>query len=105
MSDAQHEAAPAAAADPTEQEPTAPAADGSERPADPGGAADNADGATGATGADSADDVKRKFREALARKKGARPGAGASGTGPDPSKIHGSHGRAGGPREFRRKSG
>ena len=51
------------------------------------------------------DDVKRKFREALARKHGARQGGGAGGSGPDPSKIHGTHGRAGGAREFRRKSG
>jgi Family of unknown function (DUF5302) len=51
------------------------------------------------------DDVKRKFREALARKQGARHGSGAGGTGPDQSKIHGTHGRAGGSREFRRKSG
>lgn len=51
------------------------------------------------------DDVKRKFREALARKQGAQHGSGAGGAGPDQSKIHGAHGRAGGPREFRRKSG
>ncbi|MEW2523023.1 DUF5302 domain-containing protein [Actinacidiphila alni] len=49
------------------------------------------------------DEVKRKFREALARKQGARKGAGAGGTGQ--SKIHGAHGKAGGQREFRRKSG
>jgi hypothetical protein len=51
------------------------------------------------------DEVKRKFREALERKQGARHEAGAAGTGPDQSKVHGAHGRAGGPREFRRKSG
>lgn len=51
------------------------------------------------------DEVKRKFREALERKRGSRHGAGAAGNGPDQSKIHGAHGRAGGPREFRRKSG
>lgn len=51
------------------------------------------------------DEVKRKFREALERKQGGRRGGGAGGTGPDPSKIHGAHGRVGGPREFRRKSG
>ncbi|WUH89900.1 DUF5302 domain-containing protein [Streptomyces sp. NBC_00433] len=51
------------------------------------------------------DEVKRKFREALERKQGARRGAGGTGTGPDQSKIHGAHGRAGGAREFRRKSG
>jgi recombinational DNA repair ATPase RecF len=51
------------------------------------------------------DDVKRKFREALERKRGANRSAGSSGSGPDQSKIHGAHGRAGGTREFRRKSG
>ncbi|HEY5836618.1 DUF5302 domain-containing protein [Streptomyces sp.] len=51
------------------------------------------------------DEVKRKFREALARKQGARGGSRNGGGGPDQSKIHGAHGRAGGPREFRRKSG
>lgn len=91
MNDAQQEAAPAAAADPTDHEPAAPAADETDPAAD--------------AAASDEDEVKRKFREALARKKGANRGAGASGTGPDPSKIHGSHGRAGGPREFRRKSG
>lgn len=49
------------------------------------------------------DEVKRKFREALERKQSARKGAGTGGTGQ--SKIHGAHGRAGGQREFRRKSG
>jgi hypothetical protein len=85
MTDAQQEAA--TAADATEQDPTADAGTASAAP-EPG-----------------EDDVKRKFREALARKQGARHGAGAGGTGPDQSKIHGAHGRAGGPREFRRKSG
>jgi hypothetical protein len=51
------------------------------------------------------DEVKRKFREALTRKQGTHRGTAAGGTGPDQSKIHGAHGRAGGPREFRRKSG
>ncbi|WNI18693.1 DUF5302 domain-containing protein [Actinacidiphila sp. ITFR-21] len=54
--------------------------------------------------AEDEDDVKRKFREALLRKQGARQG-GTAGAGPDQSKVHGAHGRAGGPREFRRKSG
>lgn len=53
----------------------------------------------------AADDVKSKFREALARKQSGRGGGGTAGTGPDQSKIHGAHGRAGGAREFRRKSG
>jgi hypothetical protein len=51
------------------------------------------------------EDVKRKFREALERKRGLKAGAAGGGTGPDRTKIHGAHGRAGGAREFRRKSG
>jgi hypothetical protein len=51
------------------------------------------------------DDVKRKFREALARKRGAQAGTGAGGKGGDPSKIHGAHGPAASQRSFRRKSG
>ncbi|MBD0734388.1 DUF5302 domain-containing protein [Streptomyces sp. CBMA29] len=49
------------------------------------------------------DEVKRKFREALERKQGARKGAASGGN--NQSKIHGAHGKAGGQREFRRKSG
>lgn len=49
------------------------------------------------------DEVKRKFREALERKQGARPSSAPTGTGQ--SKIHGASGKAGGQREFRRKSG
>ncbi|MBY8881120.1 DUF5302 domain-containing protein [Streptomyces sp. PLK6-54] len=67
--------------------------------------ADGSDTAAPQGEAAGEDDVKRKFREALARKQGSRKGGGAGGSGPDPSKIHGTHGRAGGGREFRRKSG
>ena len=48
------------------------------------------------------DEMKRKFREALARKRGTQARAeGADHTG----KVHGSHGPASGRRSFRRKSG
>ena len=50
------------------------------------------------------DDMKRKFREALERKRGAQTTANAEdahGTG----KVHGSHGPASVRRSFRRKSG
>ena len=48
------------------------------------------------------DEMKRKFREALARKRGTHARAeGADHTG----KVHGSHGPASGRRSFRRKSG
>jgi hypothetical protein len=50
------------------------------------------------------DEVKRKFREALDRKREGHAEAGAAG-GRDPSKIHDAHGPARNRRDFRRKSG
>jgi hypothetical protein len=50
------------------------------------------------------DDVKRKFREALDRKRGAHASANADGA-QDTGKVHGSHGPAANRRSFRRKSG
>ncbi len=48
------------------------------------------------------DETKRKFREALERKRGSHASAeGADHTG----KVHGSHGPATSRRSFRRKSG
>ncbi|MFD2349394.1 DUF5302 domain-containing protein [Nonomuraea ferruginea] len=38
--------------------------------------------------------MKRKFREALERKRGQQAGSGGSGRGADHSKIHGAHGPA-----------
>lgn len=53
---------------------------------------------------DSGNDVKAKFREALERKRGQQAdGVGAGG--PNSSKIHDVHSRAGAKRQFRRKSG
>ncbi|MER6947277.1 DUF5302 domain-containing protein [Nonomuraea sp. NPDC000554] len=51
------------------------------------------------------DELKRKFREALERKRSQQAGSGAGGRGADPSKIHGAHGPASSKRSFRRKSG
>ena len=50
------------------------------------------------------DEVKRKFREALDRKKQAHADGQGDG-GHDPGKIHGAHGPAASRRNFRRKSG
>lgn len=55
----------------------------------------------------ASDEAKAKFREALERKNAqnaAKNGAPGSG-GPHAGAIHGTHGAAGGKREFRRKSG
>jgi hypothetical protein len=51
------------------------------------------------------DELKRKFREALERKRLTQAETNATGRGKDASKIHGAHGPAGGKRSFRRKSG
>jgi len=50
------------------------------------------------------DDMKRKFREALERKRGAQTAANADGAH-DTGKVHGAHGPASTRRSFRRKSG
>jgi hypothetical protein len=50
------------------------------------------------------DDVKDKYREALARKRGHQAER-AESEHREKSKIHGAHGPVGGRREFRRKSG
>jgi hypothetical protein len=50
------------------------------------------------------DETKRKFREALDRKRGAHATGNAEGT-QDTGKVHGSHGPAASRRSFRRKSG
>jgi hypothetical protein len=56
------------------------------------------------TGPDE-DDAKRKFREALERKRGQQAAKKAGGQGKDPSRMHGAHGPAKSQRQFRRKSG
>ncbi|HTU07150.1 MAG TPA: DUF5302 domain-containing protein [Trebonia sp.] len=50
------------------------------------------------------DEVKRKFREALDKKRQVHA-EGQDQGGRDPSKIHGAHGPAASRRNFRRKSG
>jgi hypothetical protein len=55
-------------------------------------------------GKEDLDDVKRKFREALDRKR-AGHGGDTAGTGKSQDKVHGAHGPASSRRSFRRKSG
>ncbi|MFH8798652.1 DUF5302 domain-containing protein [Streptomyces sp. NPDC017936] len=50
-------------------------------------------------------DLKRKFREALARKRGAQADAADVAASPDASKVRAAHGPAASQRSFRRKSG
>jgi hypothetical protein len=92
-----------------------PAAASSQPDAAPSGAAAQPDPAAAAQpdpaaaaqqdGAQSdLDEVKRKFREALDRKRSAHASANAEGAH-DTGKVHGSHGPAASRRSFRRKSG
>jgi hypothetical protein len=70
-------------------------------PAPPADAAGQADDVPPSAESDF-DDLKRKFREALDRKRATHASAeGAQDTG----KVHGSHGPAVSRRSFRRKSG
>ncbi|MCW5253603.1 MULTISPECIES: DUF5302 domain-containing protein [unclassified Streptomyces] len=50
-------------------------------------------------------DLKAKFREALARKRGAQAEAADVSANPDASKVRAAHGPAASQRSFRRKSG
>jgi Family of unknown function (DUF5302) len=60
--------------------------------------------ADAATAAPELDDVKRKFREALDRKKDRHATANADGAQAT-GKVHDAHGPASSRRSFRRKSG
>jgi len=51
------------------------------------------------------DEVKRRFKEALDRKRGVQAEGTGAGAGNDRSKVHGVHGKVGGQKSFRRKSG
>jgi hypothetical protein len=55
--------------------------------------------------ADTEDEVKRRFREALERKRAASQGKGSGAGGRSGSKVKGTHDRADHQRQFRRKSG
>jgi hypothetical protein len=59
---------------------------------------------TRAGGSPEVDDMKAKFREALARKRGEHAASNAEGA-QDTGKVHGAHGPAASRRSFRRKSG
>jgi hypothetical protein len=55
--------------------------------------------------AQNEDDVKRKFREALERKRNPYGDAHGGGAGKNSSKVRGVHGPASNQKSFRRKSG
>jgi hypothetical protein len=53
----------------------------------------------------SEDEIKRKFREALERKRAKQANANAARGGENAGKVHGAHGPAGNRRSFRRRTG
>jgi hypothetical protein len=57
------------------------------------------------SGEDSEEEMKRRFREALERKRAEQADANAARGGKDTGKVHGVHGPAGNRRSFRRKTG
>jgi Family of unknown function (DUF5302) len=79
----------------------------SAKPDDAGTAvpADTADDAGTDDGTAGTDDVKRRFREALERKRDKQGDGASAGDGGDHTKVHGAHGPAHMQRQFRRKSG
>jgi Family of unknown function (DUF5302) len=55
--------------------------------------------------AEEEEEMKRRFREALERKRAEQAEANAVRGGKDAGKVQGAHGPAGSRRSFRRKSG
>ena len=75
-------------------------------PSHEGSEPDNAEIAASAPDEDGQIDVKAKFREALARKRGVQADAAAAlAANPDAAKVRGTQGPAARQRSFRRKSG
>ncbi|MEU9098352.1 DUF5302 domain-containing protein [Streptomyces sp. NPDC048361] len=82
--------------EPTEPEGTAP---------EPEATASAPEGTALAPDANGQYDLKRQFREALARKRGTQADAGAHAGDSAASKVRGAHGPASSQKSFRRKSG
>ncbi len=76
-------------------------ADTASEPDDPEAETNSRDGA----GLKGEDEARRKFREALERKRAKEADNSRAGRGKDTGKIHGVHGPARRRRSFRRKSG
>ncbi|AWE53559.1 MULTISPECIES: DUF5302 domain-containing protein [Streptomyces] len=76
-----------------------------EQPATEGSEPADAEKSSLTPDADGAYDLKAKFREALARRRGAQAEAAEVAGHPNASKVRGAHGPAASQRSFRRKSG
>jgi hypothetical protein len=80
-------------------------ADTAAEPEDPGAETNSRDGAGLKDEPSTEDEARRKFREALERKRAKEADNSRTGRGKDTGKIHGVHGPARRRRSFRRKSG
>ena len=80
-------------------------ADTASEPDDPEAGTNSRDGAGLKGEASPEDEARRKFREALERKRTKEADSSRAGRGKDTGKIHGAHGPARRRRSFRRKSG
>jgi hypothetical protein len=80
-------------------------ADTASEPDDPEAGTNSRDGGGLKGEASPEDEARRKFREALERKRANEADNSRTGRGKDPGKIHGVHGPARRRRSFRRKSG
>lgn len=67
--------------------------------------ADDAPEREGSEERDPEEERKRKFREALERKRAKQTDANAARSGKEAGKVHGAHGPAQNRRSFRRKTG
>jgi len=84
---------------------TAPEPEGPDHKSSFKGEASSEGKATSSDEANSEDEARRKFREALERKRAKEAGTSHSSRGKETGKIHGAHGPARHRRSFRRKSG
>ena len=84
---------------------TASGPEGPTSEAGPQSGAGSGDQMSPGDGASAEDEAKRKFREALDRKRAKEADTGRFRGGQDTGKIHGAHGPAHQRRSFRRKSG
>jgi Family of unknown function (DUF5302) len=84
---------------------TASGPEGPESDAAPTSGAGPGDKMSPGDGADAEDEARRKFREALERKRAKQADANAARGGKDAGKVHGAHGPARNRRSFRRKTG
>src|SRR5262244_1639930 len=93
------------ASEPEDPEAGAGSRSSSRAGASPSDGAESGAAGSPADGASPEDEARRKFREALERKRAREADTSQARGGRDAGKIHGAHGPARQRRSFRRKSG